>query len=214
MTQPPPRTRRKAQRPGEVLDAALSSFAAKGFAATRMEDIARGAGVSKGTLYLYYPSKEAIFEALVRTSLIPNIARAETQLAVPGTSASARLRILLQIVAGITANPRLAAIPKLVLAEAGNFPDMARFYRREVVARGLALLESLFRAGIEAGEFRAMDPHLTARLFMAPVILGVLWQTTFAPVEDAPVPPATLLAMHADVFLRGIAADPEQGRAS
>lgn len=210
MLAPSRRARRKAARPGEVLDAALDTFATKGFAATRMDDIAAAAGVSKGTLYLYYPSKEAIFEALVRARLIPNLDRMEALLATPGQTAARGLRSVLRLVAEVAADTRLVAIPRLVLAEAGNFPGLARFYRREVAARGLGLLENLFRRGIEAGEFRPMDPHLAARLFIAPVIFAALWQTTFAPIEDNPVPIAAVLAQHADVFLRGIAATPDQ----
>lgn len=206
-----PRTRRKADRPGQVLEAALDSFLARGFAATRMEDIASRAGVSKGTVYLYYPSKEAIFKALVRASLIPTLERAESLLADATGSPTAQLRQILGLMGEVTANPRLVAIPKLVLAEAGNFPEMARFYRREVVGRFLALIERLLLRGMAAGEFRGMDPRPAARLFIAPVILTALWQTTFTPIEDDPLPPGAVLSLHTELFLRAIAAEPGTG---
>lgn len=209
---PAPRTRRKQARPGELLAAALDCFVEKGFAATRMEDIARRAGVAKGTFYLYFPSKQAVFEALVRESLLPRVAALEAASRAAGGSASNRLRHLLASQAPIVTNPRIVALPKLVIAEAGNFPEMARFYRQEVIGRALALLTGLLRDGVAAGEFRPMpDAEMTARLFMAPVLLSALWQASFAPVEEAPLPVERLLATHADLFLRSIAADPGAG---
>ena len=206
------RSRRKADRPAEVLEAALEQFAARGFAATRMEDIAARAGVSKGTIYLYYPSKQAVFEALVRANLLPMLDRAEAMLAEPGLPAATQMRRILGLAGQVTGNPRLVAIPRLVLAEAGNFPELARFYRREVIGRGLALVEGLLARGIAAGEFRPVDPVTTARLFMAPLIFSALWQHAFAPVEEAQaVPPAALLAQHAELFFRALAPDPSEG---
>lgn len=211
---PRPRLRRKEARPAELLAAALDCFAEKGFAATRMDDIARRAGVAKGTFYLYFPSKEAVFEALVRENILPRLAMLETLGRMQGGAAD-RLRAILGGVGVVIDNPRLVAIPKLVLAEAGNFPDMARFYRREVVERGLRLLGGIIRDGIAAGEFRPLsDPELTARLFMAPVLLAALWRAGFAAVEEAPVAVETLLATHADLFLRSIQADPATGGAA
>jgi len=202
-----PRTRRKQARPAELLAAALDCFVEKGFAATRMEDIARRAGVAKGTFYLYFPSKEAVFEALVRETLLPRIATLELSAGVAGCGAEAKLRTILSMLGQVLADPRLVAIPKLVLAEAGNFPDMARFYRREVIARGQALLTALFREGVETGEFRPLpDLDILARLFMGPVVLTALWQTTFAPVEDVPMSIDRLLSTHADLFLTSIKA--------
>lgn len=203
-----PRSRRKQARPAELLAAALDCFAEKGFAATRMDDIARRAGVAKGTFYLYFPSKEAVFEALVRENILPRLAALEGADRAGGGSAAARLRAILAGLAPVIGNPRLVAIPKLVLAEAGNFPDMARFYRREVVERGLRLLTGLIRDGIAAGEFRPLpDPTVTARLFMAPVLMAALWQASFAATEEAPLPVDTLLSAHADLFIRSISAE-------
>jgi AcrR family transcriptional regulator len=202
------RSRRKEARPGELLTAALDTFVAKGFAATRMEDIAAVAGVSKGTIYLYYPSKQAIFEALVRTNLLPNLDRAERLLAEDGRPAGAQLGLLVTLLLEVIADPRRVAIPKLVMAEAGNFPDLARFYRREVVGRVIALVERILERGQTTGEFRPLDRRLAARLFMAPILLTAIWQTTFAAIEEAPVPPAAALSLHLQVFLRGVAGEP------
>lgn len=206
--QGPSRRRRKDARPAELLEAALSCFAEKGFAGTRMDDIAARAGVSKGTFYLYYPSKEAVFEALVRENLLP---RLDAMAAIAGreaTKVTDRLRVLLSALGAIINDPARVAIPKLVLTEAGNFPDMARFYRREVIGRGLSMLSGLLQAGVAAGEFRHIaDPMVTARLFMAPVLLAALWKTSFAAIEENPLSTSVLLDQHADLFLRGLAAD-------
>lgn len=211
---PRPRTRRKQARPAELLSAALDCFVERGFAATRMEDIARRAGVAKGTFYLYFPSKEAVFEALVRETLLPRIAAVELSSAMAGLGTEAKLRAILSMLGQVLADPKLVAIPKLVLAEAGNFPDMARFYRREVIGRGQALLTALFREGVEKGEFRPLpDLEILARLFLGPVVLTALWQTTFAPVEDTPMPIDRLLSTHADLFLNSIKAQPGTGGA-
>lgn len=208
MEAPTPRRRRKDARPAELLDAALDTFREKGFAATRMEDIAARAGVSKGTIYLYYPSKQAVFEALVRANLVPRIERIQALMATAQGSATERLHMMITAFAQVAADARLVALPKLVLAEAGNFPDLARFYRHEVVGRGLALVAGILRGGMESGEFRALDAEVTARLFMAPMILAALWRTTFAPIEDVPLPPETLLRQHLDLFLRGLRPEP------
>ena len=180
-----------------------------------MEEIARRAGVAKGTFYLYFPSKEAVFEALVRENILPRLEALEAAGQVPGLGAAERLRAILAGVCLVIGNPRLVAIPKLVMAEAGNFPDMARFYRKEVIERGLHLLGAILRDGIAAGEFRPMaDPQITARLFMAPVLLAAIWRTSFAAVEEQPLSIDTLLSTHAELFLRSIQAEPGTGGAA
>lgn len=208
----PPRSRRKETRPAELLAAALDAFRARGFAATRMEDIAARAGVSKGTIYLYYPSKQAIFEALVRENLLPNIARIEAALAASTARAPDKLRQVIAALAQVSRDGRLLAIPKLVATEAGSFPDLARFYRQEVVARGLALIAGILDQGMAQGDFRRLDADAAARLFLAPLIMTALWQSAFAPVEDQPMDPAALLALHGEVFVRGLAADPKDAQ--
>ncbi len=203
----PPRSRRKETRPAELLGAALDAFRARGFAATRMEDIAARAGVSKGTIYLYYPSKQAIFEALVRENLLPNLARVEAAMAASKARAPDKLRQVTAALAEVARDGRLLAIPKLVATEAGNFPDLARFYRQEVVARGLALIAGILEQGTAQGDFRRHDPEAAARLFMAPLVMTAIWQSAFAPVEDRPMDPAALLALHGELFARGLAAE-------
>ena len=198
--------RRKEARPDEILAAALESFAARGFAATRLEDVAARAGISKGTLYLYFKSKEELFEAVVRATLLPNLARIEA-LAASYEGPSARLleRLLLTI-AGV-AGSQLGAIPKLVIAEAGNFPDFARFYLDQVVRRGLRLVGTILRRGIERGEFRAIDVDHAVFCVIAPMLIAALWKNSLEPFDRAPMDTEALVRTHLDLLLRGVEAD-------
>src|SRR6266436_4550401 len=139
--------RRKDARPGEIVAAGLACFAERGFAATRLDAVAKRAGVTKGTLYLYFPNKEELFKAVVRQAIVANIARGEALVAESAEPAPVLLERLIRHWAQLIPTPA-SAIPKLVLAEAGNFPDLARFYLDEVVNRGRALIRGVIRKGI------------------------------------------------------------------
>ncbi len=200
-----PRRRRKEARPQELLDAAFEVFTEKGFSAARLEEIAARAGVGKGTLYLYFPSKEALLEALIDTALLPNVERLEQLVAEwPGTT-EALLRRIFDLMGGLMREGRLSAFPKLVIAEASNFPAFAERYRRRVIDRGLGLLAKVVARGIERGEFRAVDPAITARLCIAPFLLFSIWQTCFARFDEEPFDAAAFMAAHAEALLHGIA---------
>ncbi len=205
---PAPRhRRRKEARPGELLDAALTLFAERGYSATRIDDIAARAGVSKGTLYLYFPSKQDVFKALVREAVIPNIERLEHLVADHSGPAAAALRQVLTRLGGLLQRqPRLAALPKLIITEAANFPDLARFYLDTVIRRGTGLIEGLVRRGIAAGEFRPVDPRATAKLCVAPILFLALWRHSFEPHDDAPIDSGAFVELHVDTLLRGLAA--------
>jgi AcrR family transcriptional regulator len=198
--------RRKEARPEEILSAALESFAERGFAATRIEDVAARAGISKGTLYLYFDGKEELFKAVVRQALLPNLARIEALAAsFEGPSASL-LERLLATVAGVVES-RVGAIPKLVIAEAGNFPDLARFYLDEVVHRGLGLIAGILRRGIARGEFRAIDVDHAVFCVIAPLLIAALWKSSLEPHDQTgPLDVQALVWAHLDLLLRGLEA--------
>lgn len=200
--------RRKDTRPAELLEAALQVFAEKGFAAARMEDIAARAGAAKGTLYLYFPSKEAVFEALVRSAVIANLERAEALIAAHEGPVGPLLRQAAATVAGIVRESPLAVLPRLLIGELHKFPELARFYRTEVIDRGLRLIAGLHRRGVERGEFRPADSEHVAKLVVAPVLLMAIWRTVLVPQGEAPVDPGPFLDLHVDTLLRGLAADP------
>jgi AcrR family transcriptional regulator len=195
--------RRKEARPDEILVAALESFAERGFAATRLEDVAARAGVSKGTLYLYFKSKEELFEAVVRATLLPNLERVEALAAsYEGPSAPLLERLLLTIADVVSS--RVGGIPKLVIAEAGNFPDLARFYLEEVVRRGLRLIGTILRRGIARGEFRAVDVDHAVFCVIAPLLIAALWKNSLEAHDDAPLDAPALARVHLDLLLRGL----------
>jgi AcrR family transcriptional regulator len=203
---PTGRRRRKEARPEEILAAALESFAAKGFAATRIEDVAARAGISKGTLYLYFDGKEELFKAVVRQALLPNLARVEALAATFEGPSAQLLERLLATIAGII-DSRVGAIPKLVIAEAGNFPDLARFYLDEVVRRGLGLIATILRRGIGRGEFREVDVDHAVFCVIAPMLIAALWKSSLEPHDAAgPLDVQALVRAHLDLLLRGLEA--------
>jgi len=197
--------RRKDARPAEILDSALAVFAEKGFAAARLDQVAKAAGVSKGTLYLYFDSKEALFEAVVRSAIVPRLADAEASLRDHHGSATEFLAKLYRMFAALMADGQVAAIPKLVIAESGNFPDLARFYLREVVSRGLRLMGAVLELGVARGEFRPINPVHATRLMIAPVLFLALWRQSLGRHDDAQLDGETFLADALGLLTKGLA---------
>jgi AcrR family transcriptional regulator len=183
--------RRKDARPGEILDAALDLFVEKGFAATRLEDVAQRAGVSKGTVYLYFDSKEDLFKAVIRSGMVRAIEEAERRVAAFPGSAADLLRELYTAWWQNIGGTKLAGIPKLMISEAQNFPELARFYYEEVIQRGSQLFARTIERGIERGEFRRVNVDHTVRAIVAPLIMRAILEHSFLPCagpEDFDVP--------------------------
>ena len=196
--------RRKDARPQEILEAALQVFAEKGFAAARMDEIAQRARVSKGTIYLYFESKEAVFRALIQATLVRRVADLVALVRDHKGPIAPLLRELLMRLGHFLSTSDLVMLPKMVIAEAGNFPDLARIYREEVVERGLALFGGLLQTGMDRGEFRKVPVHHAVRLCMAPLLLAAIWRTTFAPLDREPYDYAGLIDAHVTTLLRGL----------
>jgi AcrR family transcriptional regulator len=205
--------RRKEARPTEIVSAALACFKERGFTATRLEDVAAKAGVTKGTIYLYYSSKEELFKAVVRGELIPNIEHLE-QAARASDSASAMLAHFFTIWAEHVLPSPASVIPKLVIAEAGNFPELVRFYRETVVERGLALVASIIRRGIESGEFRPVDVEHVVFSVMAPLLITVLFKHSLQLPGDRPLDAKAVCQAHLDLLLHGLQAGPAIDRSA
>jgi AcrR family transcriptional regulator len=199
--------RRKDERPGEILNAALDVFAARGFAAAKLDEVAARAGVSKGTLYLYFESKEELFRSVVRGLLLPNVAMAERRIAEHKGSAAELLRALVMTFGRTIAESKLGAIPKLVIAEATTFPDIARFYYEEVIKRGMRAIGGLLQRGAEAGEFRPVTPEQFLPLLMGPLLILVVWKHGFEKAGIPPLPLEAVLNEHANSLLRALAPD-------
>jgi len=204
-------TRRKEARPAELISAALDLFVEKGFAATRLEDVAARAGVSKGTLYLYFPSKEELFKAVVRGGIVPAIERAEKLSADHRGSASDLLRDMLSGWWSSVGNTRLGGIPKLMIAESGNFPDLAQFYYEEVISRGHRLVAAAIQRGIDCGEFMPVDVDYAMRLVIAPLWLLTVWRFSFDMCDKRRLDPQQYLDLHLDLMLRGLGAGGADG---
>jgi AcrR family transcriptional regulator len=199
-------TRRKEARPEEIIAAALELFVERGFAATRLEDVAARAGVSKGTLYLYFANKEDLFKAVVREGLVSPIAEMKGFVEqFPGGSFEL-LRMLIRGWWEKVGATRISGIPKLLFGESGNFPELVRFYLAEVVEPGQAVLTAIVRRGIARGEFRDMDPDQAAMLIAAPMLQLMLWRNALEPQSKFKIDPLRYLEAHLDALERGLSA--------
>lgn len=196
---------RKVAGPDDILAAALRVFAEAGYSRARLEDVAREAGVSKATLYLYFDGKQALFEALVRSAVVPNVERLEALVAGWQGSSADLLRNLVQAIGQLVIESELSAFPKLIVAEASNFPDLAQFYRAQVVERVLGVLASIVARGVDSGEFRQADPELAARLVIAPLLFSTLWKTCFVRDDEPRFDAAPLISLHIETLIRGLA---------
>ncbi len=199
--------RRKDARPAELLDAALDVFFEKGFAAARLEDIAARAGVSKGTVYLYFNSKEDVFDALVRAIPQANVESVRALTADPAIKADELLRRVLRLVGTFLRDERMVKFPRLIIGESANFPKLAETYKREVIARGLAILSSVIERGVEDGTFRRVDPRHAAFAALAPLLFVAIWRTTFEQFDNEPLNADAFIDQHIDNYLRGLAAE-------
>jgi AcrR family transcriptional regulator len=196
--------RRKRARPGEILEAALTVFAQKGYAAARMEDIAEAAGVTKGTIYLYFPGKADVFKTLARETVGQALAGVGAQLQTFRGTPTERIVTIVTAINAFLQQPERAALPKIVIAESGNFPELALFWRKEVVDKALPLIVGAFEQGVDIGHFRPLAADMVAKLCVAPLILSVIWRTTFTLSDPEPFDFANFFATHLDVLMNGI----------
>lgn len=204
---PSPRWQRRAEaRPQELLEAALAVFVERGYAATRLEEVARRAGVAKATLYLYYANKLELFKAVVRHALVTGFDEGAQGQAGGAASCREQLILLLRVFGRRVACSPLSGIPKLVMAEAGNFPEVARFYHEEVIQRGRALLAGVLERGVASGEFRGIDVDYAWRVVIAPMLLAIIWKHSFQSFEPEPMDFERHLEAHLDLLFNGLAA--------
>jgi AcrR family transcriptional regulator len=201
---PPKFRRRKAERPAEIVAAAMAVFAEKGFAAARLEEIAARAGVSKGAVYLYFETKEDVFRAVVEQAVLPNIEAVKAMAAAhPGPFAEL-IRGLGAHVAGVVETMPVGGVAKMVIGEAGNFPELARIWHDRLVSQALGALTAAIEAAQARGELKAGDPRAYAVEFIAPLLMGVLWRETFVPIGARPFDLRALMAQHVETMLGGL----------
>lgn len=203
----PRHQRRKEARPAEIMAAALKLFSERGFAATRLEDVAEAAGVSKATIYLYFDSKADLFKAMIRDIAAVRISAAETMIDDFKGSTADLIRSLLGLLSNIAKVPELRALIKVVLSEAGNFPDIAAFYRDEVALRGLQNIARIIERGVARGEFRPCDAVATGQSIIFPILMNGLAREIFGPMPQ--FDPDRFFASHCEFVLRGLAANRE-----
>jgi TetR/AcrR family transcriptional regulator len=204
--QAPKRERRKQARPGELLDAALDLFVEKGFSATRADEVAARAGVSKGTLFLYFQSKEDLFKAVVRENIANKFPTWQEEFLTFEGSSADMLRYALTSWWERIGKTRASGITKLVMSEAQNFPEIAAFYQEEVIQPGNAMIRRILERGVQAGEFREMDLEQAVHIIVAPMIFLMMWKHSMGACAASAkiVDPEQFIHMQVDVLLHGM----------
>lgn len=200
--------RRKDARPQELLAAALDLFVERGFAATRLDDVARAAGVSKGTLYLYFCSKEELFKAVVRESVVPLIGEAEGMIDQFDGGSAELFRMIMTNWWQKMGETKLSGLPKLMMAEAGNFPELARFYQEEVITRGEKLVATMLERGMARGDIRQVDLEIDTRVLTAPMIMMMIWKHSQGVCQVAPEKLGTYLEHYIAMALQSLLVKP------
>jgi TetR/AcrR family transcriptional regulator len=210
------RERRKEARPGELLDAALDLFVEKGFAATRAEEVAARAGVSKGTLFLYFPSKEELFKAVVRENISGRYAEWNQEFETFQGSSADMVRYCFKVWWERLGATRASGITKLIISEARNFPDIAAFYHKEVIEPGETLVRKIIERGVQRGEFHVHDVEYVMFSIIAPMIYLLLMKHSIGACVPHThlVDPQRYLDSQVETLLHGLRVRPEDAPAA
>jgi len=199
------RKRRKEARPAEIVEAARVEFVDKGFSAARIDDIAARAGISKGLVYAYFPGKEALFEAVIRSTVLPVIEGAAALIAADTqTPAAVQLRMVVTTLYAQLVNTDRRRLLHMVIAEGPRFPEMARFYHAEIISKGRGMLRTLLERGVTRGEFRASALSDYPEIVIAPALVAAVWKLLFEPYE--PMDSAAFAEAHLEAMLRALVA--------
>ena len=191
------RAERVAERRQAIIDAAMEEFIARGFAATRLDDIAKRAGVAKGTIYLHFKDKQSMFEELIRTAIVPLVGRMQGPPPASGTVRDLIEGFALNFIREV-ATTRRGDIVRLILAEGPRFPAIADFYYREVVSKGVAGMRALVELGIARGEIANRNLAKFPQIMVAPAMIAVIWQSLFA--RHAPLDAIEMFRTHLDLI--------------
>jgi|SRR6267378_6782264 AcrR family transcriptional regulator len=192
------RAERAAERRGAIIEAAMDEFIARGFAATRLDDVAKRAGVAKGTIYLHFKDKESMFEELIRTAIVPMINRLWGTPPQPGASVRDMVEGFAKTFIEEVATTRRGDLVRLIVAEGPRFPAVADFYYREVVSRGLAGMRALIELGIARGEIQHKNLARFPQIMVAPALIAVIWQSLFS--RHAPLDALEMFRVHLDLI--------------
>lgn len=204
MTSDPKFRRRKADRPAEIVQAAMAVFAEKGFAAAKLDEIAARAGVSKGALYLYFATKEDLFRAVVRDAISPNMAMVKALIGSHPGPFAALIHAIAERVATLVTTTPLGGVAKMVISESGNFPELARLWYDELVSQLIGAVAAAIEAAQGRGEVKPGDPRIYALQLAAPMLMAVLWRETFTPLGAPPFDIRAVMNQHAETLLSGM----------
>jgi AcrR family transcriptional regulator len=192
------RAERAAERRGAIIEAAMDEFIARGFAATRLDDVAKRAGVAKGTIYLHFKDKEALFEELIRTAIVPLVSRLYAAPPAPDASVRDMIEGFARVFIQEVATTRRGDIVRLIVAEGPRFPEIADFYYREVVSRGLSGMRALIELGVARGEIKQKNLARFPQILVAPALIAVIWQSLFS--KHAPLDANEMFRVHLDLI--------------
>ena len=196
--------RRAEDRPREICAAALEVFAEKGFAAAKLDEIARRAGVSKGTLYLYFKDKQELFRAVVRETVSPNIDAVRASLEQMDLPFDQIIRAFLPRFAELTKRLPMGAVAKMVIGESRNFPELAKVWHDVVLSKAIGTLAGIIERAQKRGEVRPGDARLQAFSLMGAMMMGVIWHETLEPAGGEPLDIEALARQHAETILSGL----------
>jgi AcrR family transcriptional regulator len=199
--------RRKDARPSDIVAAALLVFGEKGFAGARIEEIAARAGVSKGTVYLYFETKAELFRAVVRDTMTPNLDVIERTVLSLELPFATLIRMMLPRFAELVTARPVGALVKMVVGESRNFPELAKVWHDDVIHKAVGLIAGVILRAQERGEVRGGDPRVHAFSIMGPMLMGVLWSETFTPVGGAAIDLPAIARQHAETVLGGLLAE-------
>lgn len=204
------RERRKDARPGELLDAALDLFVEKGFAATRAEEVATRAGVSKGTLFLYFPSKEELFKAVIQENIAGRFSEWNAEFDAFEGSTAEMLKYCMTVWWERVGATKASGITKLIISESRNFPEVTAFYQREVIQPGQSLIRRILQRGVARGEFSVRDMDHAVYSVIAPMIFVIMAKHSLGACvpDNGPLDPHRYIASQADIILNGLCCRP------
>ena len=200
----PKRERRKDARPRELLDAALALFVEQGFAATKAEDVAKRAGVSKGTLFLYFATKEDLFKAVVRENIVGQFSEFNIALDSFAGNTEALLRTFMAAWWHRVGATNSAGICKLMVSEGRQFPELAEFYRAEVINPACQIIARVLARGLQRGELQALNPQYSVHTLLAPILFLMLWNSAPSLSGTLALEGQAFLDSQIDILLHGI----------
>lgn len=196
------RKRRKEARPSEILEAGFREFSEKGFDGTRLDRVAARAGVAKGTIYLYFNSKEELFKAAVHSRIIPVVDNLDKLIETSPESTDRLLKMMLEMMYQKIADPDVRIIIKIIIAEGDRFPELTEFYYNEFISKIVTVLEKIIDRGVERKELKISPAAKLPQVLIAPAIMAVIWQITFAPYKTISLD--QFLEAHIDLIMNGL----------